>query len=101
MCDMNSMNEGEISMEDESRYREDDSELDRYGDGDGDEEEDDGNEGLQGRTFNVLLMREYAEGFEEFKKRRAVKYVDGKVDLGVLYLQEIVYCLYEEDIISK
>ena len=46
-------------------------------------------------------MREYAEGLEGFKKRRARKYVDGKLDLGVLYIQELVYCLYEEDIIAK
>ena len=46
-------------------------------------------------------MREYANNFEDFKKRRASKYIDGKQDLGVVYLQELIYLCYEENLIIR
>lgn len=43
----------------------------------------------------------YSSNLKHFQKRRAQKFVEGKVDLGVLYIQELVYMCYEEGLITR
>lgn len=46
-------------------------------------------------------IKKWADGFSDCKARRAYKYLNGRLDVNVRYLHELVYYCYEEDLISN
>jgi hypothetical protein len=47
----------------------------------------------------VEAVLHYASYFPTFKHRRLMKYVNGKIDLNVRYLHELVYDCYSEGLL--